>query len=61
MAGENAQMEEREMAPGDEVPAGRENAAPDICPRCGGSGKLQGRDCETRAGTGEVQEAVGGG
>jgi DnaJ-class molecular chaperone len=54
-------MEDREMAPGDEVPPDRENAAPNVCPRCGGTGKRRGRDCETCAGTGEVQEAVGGG
>jgi DnaJ-class molecular chaperone len=54
-------MEHGEMAPGDEVPAGCENAAPNVCPRCGGSGKLDGGECETCAGTVEVQEAVGGG
>jgi len=61
IAGENPRMEHPEMAPGDEAPPDRENAAPNVCPRCGGSGKLEGAECELCAGSGEVQEAVGGG
>jgi hypothetical protein len=40
------------LASGDEAPAGRDNLAPR---------KFEAGDCQTRAGTGEVQEAVGGG
>ena len=53
--------EHPEMAPGDEAPADTDETAPNVCPRCGGSGELDGGDCQTCAGTGEVQEAVGGG
>jgi RecJ-like exonuclease len=49
------------MAPGHEAPADRDDVAPNVCPRCDGSGKLERGDCQTCAGTGEVQEAVGGG
>jgi DnaJ-class molecular chaperone len=49
------------MAPGDEAPPDRDNTAPNVCPRCGGSGRLQGGECELCGGSGEVQEAVGGG
>jgi DnaJ-class molecular chaperone len=49
------------MAPGDEAPADRNETAPNVCPDCGGSGRRDGRECRTCSGSGEVQEAVGGG
>jgi DnaJ-class molecular chaperone len=49
------------MTPGDEAPANRNETAPNVCPDCGGSGKRDGQECHTCSGTGEVQEAVGGG
>ena len=49
------------MRPGDEVPPDTEQGAPNVCPRCGGSGELDGGRCDFCAGTGEVEEAVGGG
>ena len=49
------------MAPGDEAPSDRDETAPNVCPDCGGSGRRDGRDCRTCDGSGEVQEAVGGG
>jgi cation diffusion facilitator family transporter len=49
------------MAPGDDAPSDRNETAPDICPDCGGSGRVDGDECRTCAGTGEVQKAVGGG
>ena len=50
-----------EMAPGDEVPEGLESAGADVCPRCIGSGVLDGEDCPECNGTGRVTEGVGGG
>jgi DnaJ-class molecular chaperone len=50
-----------DMRPGDEVPADSEQGAPNICPRCGGSGEQDGERCDQCGGTGEVVEAVGGG
>jgi DnaJ-class molecular chaperone len=54
--------EQPEAKPGDEVPPGRaESTGQDVCWRCGGSGEVDGRECETCGGTGTVEEAVGGG
>ena len=52
---------EPEMAPGDEAPPERNETAPNTCPDCGGSGRRDGGECRTCGGTGEVEEAVGGG
>jgi RecJ-like exonuclease len=49
-----------DMAPGDEAPAGTPGAGENICPACGGSGKVKGATCRTCAGTGVVIEEVGG-
>jgi DnaJ-class molecular chaperone len=48
-------------APGDEAPADRNETAPNVCPDCAGSGRRDGKECHTCGGSGEVQEAVGGG
>ena len=50
-----------DMAPGDEAPADREETLANICPDCLGSGRQGDGDCPACDGTGEVQEAVGGG
>jgi DnaJ-class molecular chaperone len=49
------------MAPGDEAPADREETLANICPDCLGNGRQGDGDCPACGGTGEVQEAVGGG
>jgi hypothetical protein len=57
-------MDERldeEMTPGDEVPPGAAPAGVNVCPDCGGDGKLDGKPCEACGGEGTVREAVGGG
>ena len=46
--------------PGDEVPAGTPGAGENVCPDCGGSGRLEGKSCPTCGGSGVVIEAVGG-
>jgi hypothetical protein len=52
----------RAMSPGDQVPPGSPGAGENICPTCGGRGRLQGgATCTTCDGTGVVIEAVGGG
>ncbi len=50
-----------EMTPGDEAPPGEHSAGEDICPRCGGDGKVDGETCGDCGGTGKIEEAVGGG
>ncbi len=53
---------QRSPAPGDEVPPGTEGAAEDVCPQCGGSGRLDnGESCPNCNGTGVIIRAVGGG
>jgi DnaJ-class molecular chaperone len=50
------------MSPGDQVPPGTPGSGENLCPRCGGKGRLQGDTiCTTCNGTGLVTEAVGGG
>jgi hypothetical protein len=49
------------MAPGDEAPPGTPGTGEDVCPRCGGTGSVEGGDCPDCAGTGQVIREVGGG
>jgi hypothetical protein len=48
------------MSPGDEAPPGTPGTGEDVCPQCGGSGKLAGRDCPMCQGTGKVTVGIGG-
>ena len=51
-----------DMAPGDELPADAPNAGQVPCEHCGGTGRHEdGSECPVCAGTGFVEEAVGGG
>jgi hypothetical protein len=53
---------ESSMSPGDQVPPGTPGAGENICPDCGGRGRLRsGQQCPTCDGTGVVTEVVGGG
>jgi DnaJ-class molecular chaperone len=45
--------------PGDEVPADSPQTAEGICPRCGGSGRVEERRCPECDGTGTVRVNVG--
>lgn len=49
------------MAPGDEAPAGTPGTGETVCPRCGGSGRVQGSACPECLGRGKVIHGVGGG
>ena len=48
------------MSPGDEAPLGTPGTGEDICPRCGGTGMLAGRECPECEGTGKVNVGIGG-
>jgi hypothetical protein len=51
-----------DLNPGDEVKPGTPGAGEDVCPRCNGSGSLEGGgECPDCAGTGVIIDAVGGG
>ena len=49
------------MRPGDEAPPEEPAAAENVCPECGGSGRVDDQSCENCRGTGKIEEAVGGG
>ncbi|TWO71588.1 hypothetical protein FN976_09430 [Caenimonas sedimenti] len=48
------------MRPGDEAPEGTAGTGEDVCPRCGGSGRLGASSCPECAGTGRVTVGIGG-
>jgi hypothetical protein len=48
------------MAPGDEAPAGTAGTGENVCPECGGSGRLGASSCPTCQGTGKVIVGIGG-
>jgi len=55
-------MAEREdLAPGDEAAPGTAGTGEDVCPDCNGTGRIDGRRCETCDGSGKVIEGIGGG
>lgn len=47
--------------PGDDAAPGTPGTGEDLCPRCGGSGVLDGAECANCGGTGKVVEGIGGG
>jgi DnaJ-class molecular chaperone len=51
---------QNQMNPGDEAPPGTVGTGEDVCPKCHGSGKLEGAPCETCGGTGKITRAIGG-
>lgn len=50
-----------EVHPGDDAAPGTTGTGEDICPKCKGTGKLNGTDCENCGGTGKIVEGIGGG
>lgn len=48
------------MSPGDEAPAGTPGTGEDVCPQCGGSGRVGALACPTCDGTGKVTVGIGG-
>jgi DnaJ-class molecular chaperone len=55
------QQGEQAMAPGDEAPPGTPGTGEDVCPECGGSGRLERGPCETCLGRGRVVKAISAG
>jgi hypothetical protein len=51
----------KDLAPGDEVAPDTKGGGPNVCPDCGGSGRVGAERCQACGGTGHVEEAVGGG
>lgn len=48
------------MNPGDQAPPGTPGTGEDVCPRCGGSGKLGASACPDCGGSGKVNVGIGG-
>ena len=48
------------MAPGDEAPVGTASTGENVCPECGGSGRLGASSCPNCQGTGKVIVGIGG-
>lgn len=48
------------MSPGDEAPAGTPGTGEDVCPQCGGSGRVGALACPACDGTGKVTVGIGG-
>jgi RecJ-like exonuclease len=61
MSEDDAAMARPDLAPGDEVPPSTEDAGEDLCPQCGGSGRVDGEPCPNCGGSGRVIVPVGGG
>lgn len=50
----------KDMNPGDQAPPGTPGTGMNVCRRCDGSGKLDGKQCENCGGSGYVVEGIGG-
>jgi DnaJ-class molecular chaperone len=48
-----------DVTPG-EVTPDTKGSGPDVCPECGGTGRVGPEPCESCAGTGSVEETIGG-
>ena len=58
--GQQASHPAAPMAPWDEAPPGTPGTGENICPTCGGSGKLAAGTCPECQGTGKVTAGIGG-
>ena len=47
------------MKPGDETEPGTKQSAENICPKCSGTGEVNGKPCTDCEGTGTVEVIVG--
>jgi hypothetical protein len=59
-AGARPRGVQQPMAPGDEAPAGTPSTGENVCPECGGSGRLGASKCPNCEGTGKVIVGIGG-
>jgi DnaJ-class molecular chaperone len=46
---------------GDVAPEGTPGTGEDLCPVCGGEGRVEGGECQTCGGSGKVVAGIGGG
>ena len=48
------------LGPGDEAAPGTPGTGEDVCPQCGGSGRVHGEPCPNCGGSGRIVRGVGG-
>ena len=53
-------MSGQQQKPADEAPTGTPGTGEDVCPRCNGSGKIEGNTCPDCNGTGTITRGIGG-
>lgn len=53
-------MPDEKLNPGDEAPPGTEGTGEDVCPKCGGSGRIDDQECPHCGGTGKIIRGIGG-
>ena len=52
-------VETEKKSPGDQARPGTKQSGENICPKCGGSGRIEEKACPDCGGTGKVIEIVG--
>jgi RecJ-like exonuclease len=59
--GSSPSRQQAPMSPGDDAPAGTPGTGENVCPCCGGSGRMEGdKECAECGGTGKVTVGIGG-
>ncbi|PSC04020.1 hypothetical protein SLNSH_15530 [Alsobacter soli] len=58
---ESGQKGATRLNPGDQAPPGTPGTGENVCPKCHGTGRLNGAACENCGGSGKVIEEIGGG
>lgn len=53
-------MSNQDISEGDMAPPGTPGTGENVCPRCDGSGEVDGGSCPKCDGTGKVIEGIGG-
>lgn len=48
------------LNPGDQAPPGTPGTGENLCPDCGGKGRVDGKACATCGGSGKIIEGIGG-
>ena len=50
----------KKLNPGDEAARGTAGTGEDVCTRCNGSGRIEGRECPECGGRGTIVRGIGG-
>ena len=53
-------MSNEPLNPGDQAVPGTPGTGENLCPDCGGTGRIDAGECPTCGGTGKVVEGIGG-